>query len=77
MKLIAYPTGGIPGEIFDSAGESLGYISLDQARVLALRHARDNPDFYGSRYARRELAWEVSSAGKRPGMTNFPATELC
>ena len=47
---------------FDSAGQVVGYISLDQARALALRYARDNQDFYGSRYARRELAWyEIST----------------
>ena len=43
-------------------GESLGYISLDQARVLAVQHAQQHTDFYGSRYARRELAWEELSA---------------
>ncbi|MCH8107449.1 MAG: hypothetical protein IIB30_03720, partial [Chloroflexi bacterium] len=37
---------------FDSAGESLGYISLDQARVLAGQHAQQNTEFYGRRYAR-------------------------
>ena len=46
---------------FTPEGETLGYISLDQARVLAMEHARDNRDFYGRRYARRELAWEVVS----------------
>ena len=46
---------------FDSAGEALGYISLDQARVLALRHARDNRDFYG-RYATTDLVWEELNA---------------
>ena len=46
---------------FDSTGEALGYISLDQARVLAIEHARDNRDFYGRRYSRVELAWEVVS----------------
>ena len=45
----------------DSAGQALAYISLDQARVLAKEHARDNRDFYGRRYARRELVWEVLS----------------
>ena len=30
---------------FDSAGQAIAYISLDQARVLALQHARDNRDF--------------------------------
>jgi len=46
---------------FDSAGQAIGYISLDQARVLALQHARDNRDFYG-RYGDQELVWEVASA---------------
>ena len=46
---------------FDSAGEALGYISLDQARVLALQHARDNREFYG-RYAERQLSWDVIRA---------------
>ena len=45
----------------DSAGQALAYISLDQARVLAMEHARDNTGFYGRRYRRRELAWEVVS----------------
>ena len=34
---------------FDSAGEVVGYISLDQARVLAIQHARENTEFYGRR----------------------------
>jgi hypothetical protein len=46
---------------FDSAGESLAYISLDQARVLALQHARDKRDVYG-RYADQEITWEELSA---------------
>ncbi|HIN06203.1 MAG TPA: hypothetical protein EYM65_08215 [Dehalococcoidia bacterium] len=46
---------------FDSAGEALAYISLDQARALALQHARDNRDFYG-RYADRDLVWELIGA---------------
>jgi len=44
---------------FDSAGQAIAYISLDQARVLALRHARDNRDLYRRGYERRELLWEV------------------
>ena len=47
---------------FDSTGQALAYISLDQARVSALRHARDNRSFYGRRYARRDLVWEVVGA---------------
>jgi hypothetical protein len=34
---------------FDSAGQAVAYISLDQARVLVLQHARDNREFYGCR----------------------------
>ena len=44
---------------FDSAGEAVGYISLEQARILAVRHARENTDFYGRRYSGRSLVWEV------------------
>ena len=46
---------------FTTEGETPGYISLDQARVLALQHARDNREFYG-RYAERELEWQVVGA---------------
>ena len=46
---------------FTAEGETSGYISLDQARVLALQHARDNREFYG-RYADRELVWQVVGA---------------
>ena len=42
---------------FTPEGEALGYISLDQARVLALQHARDIREIYG-RYADVELTWE-------------------
>ena len=47
---------------FDPTGQAVAYISLDQARVLALQHARDNRDFYGRRYARRDLVWDVVGA---------------
>lgn len=40
---------------FDSAGEAFGYIGLNQARVLAMEHARDNQDFYGRRYQHAQL----------------------
>ena len=40
----------------------LGYIGLDQARLLAIEHARDHTDFYGPSYAGVNLAWEVLSA---------------
>ena len=45
----------------DATGQAVAYISLDQARVLAMEHARDNQEFYGRRYANRELVWEVVS----------------
>ena len=47
---------------FDSTGQAIGYISLDQARVLAMRHARENTGFYGEVYGQQELAWEELSA---------------
>ena len=50
---------------FTAEGEALGYISLDQARVLALRHARDNTDFYGRRYGNQDLAWDVLDEQER------------
>jgi len=43
---------------FNSAGEASAYISLEQARVIAARHARENRDFYGRRYANRDMIWE-------------------
>jgi hypothetical protein len=56
--------GGMQDETkldFDSAGEAVAYISLDQARVLALQHARDNRDFYG-RHSGSGLVWDVIGA---------------
>ena len=46
---------------FDLSPELEGYISLDEARVLALQHARDNREVYG-RYADAELVVEVVGA---------------
>lgn len=46
---------------FTPEGEAIGYISLDQARVLALQHARDNRDFYG-RFGDMGLIWDVIGA---------------
>ena len=47
---------------FTAEGEALGYISLDQARVLALRTARENTDFYGPTYSDQELVREELSS---------------
>jgi len=44
---------------FDSSGQSISYISLDEARVLAIEHARDNIEIYGTRYSGVSLVWEV------------------
>ena len=46
---------------FTPEGEALVYISLDQARVRAIEHARDNREFYGPLYSQGELVWEVLS----------------
>ena len=35
---------------FDAAGEAVGYISLAQPRLLAMRTARETPGEYGSSY---------------------------
>lgn len=45
---------------FTAEGEVLGYIFLDQARVLAMRTARENPGDYGRRYRNVAMAFEVT-----------------
>jgi len=49
VGVVAQDEGKKEEEKFDftSEGEVLGYISLDQAGVLAVQHARENTDFYG------------------------------
>ena len=44
---------------FTPEGEALGYISLDQARVLAMRTARETPGAYASFYA--DIPWPSMS----------------
>ena len=44
---------------FTREGEALGYISLDQARVLAMRTAREVPGAYGHRFRNVPMAFEV------------------
>ena len=44
---------------FDDTGEALGYISLEQARVLAMRTAREEPGSYGSENEGVEMAFSV------------------
>ena len=44
---------------FTLEGEALGYFSLDQARVLAMRTARETPGDYGRRFRTANMAFEV------------------
>ena len=44
---------------FTREGEALGYISLDQARVLAIRTAREAPGNYGRQYRNVTMAFEL------------------
>ena len=46
---------------FTPEGETLGYISLDQARVLAMRTAREAPGDYGRRFRNIPMAFEVAA----------------
>ena len=46
---------------FTPEGEALGYISLDQARVLAMRTAREEPSDYGRRFRNVPMAFEVAA----------------
>ena len=46
---------------FTPEGEALGYISLDQARVLAMRTARETPGVYGRRFRNVPMAFEVAA----------------
>ena len=43
---------------FDSAGEAVGYISMAQARVHAMRTAREEPGNYGRSYQSVEMFFE-------------------
>jgi hypothetical protein len=44
---------------FDLTGETLGYVSLEQARVLAMRTAREDPGNYGARFAGVRMVFDV------------------
>ncbi|MCH8281054.1 MAG: hypothetical protein IIC96_10290, partial [Chloroflexi bacterium] len=47
---------------FDSAGEALGYIGMDQAQVRAMQVATETPGDYGSAYSGIPMAFEVVNA---------------
>ena len=44
---------------FDSAGEALGYISLEQARLVAMQTARDEPGDYGPSFQGARMVFNV------------------
>ena len=46
---------------FTPEGESVEYISLGDARVMAIRHARENPEIYGADYQDTTMVWEPVS----------------
>ncbi len=45
---------------FESSGEALGYISLPQARLLAMQTARETSGDYGRRFSGVPMAFEVT-----------------
>ena len=47
---------------FTGEGEAVNYISLDEARVLALRTASEDTDFYGPAYSDQGLVHEELDA---------------
>ena len=47
---------------FTSEGEAVGYISLDQARVLAMSTARDTPGEYGGAFRDASMAFAVTAS---------------
>ena len=44
---------------FISEGETLGYISLEQARLVAMQTARDEPGDYGPRFEGVRMVFNV------------------
>ena len=49
-------------DAFTPEGEALGYVSLDQAQVLAIRTARDEPGDYGPGFSKVRMAFEITEA---------------
>ena len=46
---------------FTPEGEFVEYISLGDARVMAIRHARENTEIYGFEYQDTTMVWEPVS----------------
>ena len=53
------------GQNSQPAGSGGGFVSLEQARDIALGHARDDQGFYGGLWSKRPLAWLVLVAEER------------
>lgn len=49
---------------FAAEGEALGYISLAQARLLAMQTARETPGDYGGRFSGVSMAFEIIESGE-------------
>ena len=49
---------------FDSAAEALGYISLEQARLVAMQAARENPGNYGRPLAGTRMVFQLVEEGE-------------
>ena len=57
-----FQAAGIDSARLDARLLASFVLGWDQARVLAIQHARDNTESYGRRYSQQELVWEVPSA---------------
>ena len=49
---------------FTADGEALGYISLAQARLLAMQTARETPGEYGGRFRDSSMAFEIAESSE-------------
>ena len=59
---------------FTAEGEALGYISLAQARLLAMQTARDAPGNYGRRFRGVTMAFEVVDSSEDEDYYNVTMT---
>ena len=60
---------------FTSEGEAVGYISLDQARLLAMQTARETPGAYGSQYQGVSMAFQPWESSCRLGRGDGQASD--
>ena len=58
-------------EKFDFTAEGEGYISLGEARVLAVRTAVESPGNYGRQYQHAAMAFEVVESGEEDDHYNI------